>query len=59
MTEAYRTSALADAIAERDAAQARFAQALPGTKQWHAAGDDLQFWGNKVAFLHHAKTEAV
>lgn len=58
MTEAYRRTALTEATTERNAARVRFEQSLPGTKQWRSAGDDLHFWGNKVAFLSHAKTEA-
>lgn len=53
MDEAYRTQALAEAIAERDAARARMNAARVGSKTWRAAGQDLDFWMGKVAALSH------
>jgi hypothetical protein len=51
MAEAYRTTELAAATKERDAARERYNSFSEWCKAKHKAADDLEFWSSKVAFL--------
>lgn len=42
---------LAEAIANRDAARQRYDACPTRNKMKRDAAEDLEFWGNKVAFL--------
>lgn len=46
-----RTEQLAEAIANQTAARERYDACPTWNKTKRDAADDLEFWGNKVAFL--------
>jgi hypothetical protein len=54
MTDEYRNEQLTTAKAEWTNARVAYDQAKT-RKAKRDADEDLQFWGNKVAFLTHAK----
>jgi hypothetical protein len=54
MTDEYHSEQLATAKAEWTKARVAYDQAKT-RKAKRDADEDLQFWGNKVAFLTHAK----
>src|SRR5713101_826646 len=53
-SEEYRLRELKQAEAEYAKARKIYDSAKKGSPRWHQAADDLQFWGNKKAFLSHA-----
>ena len=55
MTEAYRAAELASAKAEHIKAMAAWKEARAKGKRGNREAEEVEFWGNKVAFLACAK----
>jgi hypothetical protein len=59
MTLDYATKTLADAEGKRDAARKRMNDAKEGSRAWHDAADDLNFWQGKVANMDAAISSGI
>ena len=57
MTESYRVAELAKAEQQYAIARAMYEAQPFGSRKWRKAADDLEFWGNKTAFLSHVRGE--
>ena len=55
MTEEYRITSLLAAKKEYDEAKRVYDSSPFSSRAWRKAASLLEFWGNKVAFLSHAK----
>lgn len=55
MNADYRNTELTNARKQLDAAQKRFKGMVRWTEAKRELAEQIEFWGNKVAFLSHAR----
>ena len=57
MTEEYRITSLLETRNKYDEARRSYDSSPFGSRVWRKAASALEFWGNKVEFLSHARDE--